>query len=107
MTERHAHYFERERAPRYTGPLDDCPYLHLDGATTRVPVVHKMTWAVPVSDEAVVDYRLGTIDDQVAAARLEERRRERERRWRALPRHKRWIRTVRWYFGWMQWHRRR
>ena len=48
--------------------------------------VEKISAWISVTDEAVVDYSIGT-PEQIAesAARLEARRQESERQWRALP----------------------
>jgi hypothetical protein len=43
------------------------------------------TW-IPVTDEAIVDYGIGTSEQQAAAAaRIEEWRRDSQVRWQALP----------------------
>lgn len=57
------------------------------------------TW-MPVSDEAIVDFAMGSEADQAAAAaRLQRDAEKMERRWRSLPRHVRLSRTVRgWYW---------
>jgi hypothetical protein len=59
--------------------------------------VQKIASWVPVTDEAIVDYQLGTPEEQAAAAaRLEALAAERDARWRALPLRTRLYRRLRW-----------
>ncbi len=62
--------------------------------------VRKAVAYVPVRDEDIVDGRLGTLEDQVAAAaRIEERQRAAQRQWQALPLTVRVWRRARWRLG--------
>lgn len=63
----------------------------------RVTVEKISAW-IPVSDEMVVDYGIGT-PEQIAesSARLEMHRQEDERRWRALPWYVRFARSFRFW----------
>lgn len=61
--------------------------------------VRKISMWVPVSDEDIVDFGIGTESDQAAAAARIDREREKlDRYWRALPVHVRIARTLRFPF---------
>jgi hypothetical protein len=70
-----------------------------------VTEVKKISALVPVSDEDIVDFGIGTQADQEAAAvRIERERVKMERYWRRLPLGVRLARTLRprlsfWLFG--------
>ena len=64
------------------------------------PIVRKNAAYVPVSDEAIVDYELGTAQDQrYAQGRIVYRELRAKARWRALPWWTRLHRTIliRWH----------
>lgn len=67
--------------------------------------VQKYGWYQNVSDEAIVDYQIGTSEQQAAAAeRLAKAAVESEARWRALPLRTRMYRRTR-HLVWRARHR--
>lgn len=66
-----------------------------------MPEVEQIAAWVPVTDESIVDFGIGTPEEiEAAARRIEVRERAAERRWRALPwRVRAWRTVLYWWRG--------